>query len=96
MFKKTEIAMIVTVFSLLIVIVMQSSVFYDSKTIGQSLANVINGVTTHTNRSVGTNTQRDNVALTVTRQGQGTTLDLVLQARPTSVGNPSLGESILP
>ena len=49
MIKKLEIAMIITVFSLLIVIVMQSSTFYDTKAIGQSFANIVFGTTIHTN-----------------------------------------------
>jgi S1-C subfamily serine protease len=55
----------------------------------RSIDDLINYIDVH--KSIG-----DNVALTVTRQGQSTTLDLILQARPTSIGNPSLGQSILP
>jgi S1-C subfamily serine protease len=47
--KRLEIAMIITVFSLLIVIVMQSSTFYVTKAIGQSFANIVFGTTIHTN-----------------------------------------------
>jgi S1-C subfamily serine protease len=55
----------------------------------RSIDDLINYIDLH--KSIG-----DNVVLTVNRHGQIMNLNLVLQARPPSLGNPTPQESILP
>jgi S1-C subfamily serine protease len=55
----------------------------------KSIDDLINYIDLH--KSIG-----DNVGLTVNRHGQMMNLDLVLQARPLSIGNATSQESILP
>jgi S1-C subfamily serine protease len=70
----------------------------------QQVGDIVTGVDGHPVRSIDDlinyidvhNTIGDNVALTVNRHGQIMNLNLVLQARPQSLGNPTPQESILP
>ena len=55
----------------------------------KSIDDLINHINLH--KTIG-----DNVGLTVNRHGQIMNLNLVLQARPLSIGNPAPQESILP
>ena len=55
----------------------------------KSVDDLINYIDSH--KSIG-----DNVVLTVNRHGQIMNLNLVLQARPLSLGNATSQESILP
>ncbi|MGC1929993.1 MAG: trypsin-like peptidase domain-containing protein [Candidatus Nitrosopolaris sp.] len=74
--NRTEIVMLVTVLSLLITIIMQGSIFDNTKAIGQSLTNVAAAITHMQNNGktiAGNNLEQPSSPLTVTQQSSSDT-----------------------